>query len=364
MKTTVNFTSFKNALDKVEKLSIKSKALPIIENLHIKVKGNSLYLSKFDLETKIEAIVYSDIQEEGDMIIPVSTLKIIKNIKSGIWVTLTDEEISIDKKIIKFIQLPVSDYPKSLVTPNIKKFEVSEKELLRLLTCSYATATNETRPILTGINIHNNDFVGLDGFIMSVRHSNEFTSDLNIVISKNTFTLLNKTLDKKSIKKVNVYVSEKEIEVYNKKSIEQDCIRFEFDNVNIEGRLLQGEYMRYEQIIPDLSDATTVLTITDKELQDKLKLFNALDNGLNVVTMNIANDIMNISSSDAENKIEDEIIGDIKGNDLLIGFDNKLLIKTTSQHNEFKMYMTSKVSPAIITENNEDLELLLPVRIN
>ena len=353
MKTTVNFTSFKNALDKVEKLSVKSKALPIIENLHIKAQDSNLYLSKFDLETKIEVMINSYSQEDGAILIPISTLKIIKSIKNGTSITITDEEITIDKKVIRFMQLPTSEYPKSLITTNIKKFEVSEKELLRLLTCSYAVATNETRPILTGINIHNNDFVALDGYIMSVRHSNEFTSDLNIVINKNTFTLLNKTLDKKSNKKVTVYVSE-----------EQRYIRFEFDNANIEGRLLEGEYMRYDQIIPDLSNATTVLDIIDKELQDKLKLFNALDNGLNVVRMNMVDDIINISSSDAENKIQDEVAGDIKGNDLIIGFDNKLLIKTTSQHSEFKMYMTSKVSPAIITENTEDLELLLPVRMN
>lgn len=358
MKITMDFNEFKRGLEKVNKVTNKAKDVPILDNIYIATDLEGIILTKYNLETQVNYKIYGDVTESGVKLIPASTIKLISNIKKGNEIIITDDEIHIDTKIIKYKNIGIKDYPETKIESNKFEFEITEKELLRMLSCSYATAQDETRPILQGININNNEFAALNGYYISVRSSKEFTSNLNVTMSNDIWKTLIKLLDKKSDKKIKVYITEKE----NK----QTKIRFKFESFDIEGKLFDQEYFKYKQIIPELDDANTIVTVTDNEIHDKLKLFNTLDNGdkCNITKLNIKEDKFTASSSDQENSLTDNINANIQGDELQIAFNNKYLIEVLKQYKDnFNMYMTRNISPMIITVDKENLELLLPVKL-
>ena len=361
MKITMDFNEFKKGLEKVNKVSTKKSPLLIIENIYIEANNQGITMTKYNLETQVTVIISGKIEEEGQKLIPASTIKLISNIKNANTMIIKNEEIHIDKKIIKYKNIPVDDYPITKLESNVLKFEISERELSRMLSCSYATAQDETRPILTGINIKGNKVVATNGYYLSIRQSNEFNSDLNITMSNDLWKTLSKLVDKKSDSMIKVYVTEKE----SKEKIEYTKIRFEFINCSIEGRLFEQEFIKFESIVPDIDKAQTIVYITDKNLQEKLKLFNTLESKKVIVKLNITDDNFTITSSDAENSLTDEIeYTNKKGDNLLIAFNNKFLTEVTKQYKEnFKIYFSNNNSPLVATNDKENLELLIPSRL-
>ena len=146
----------------------------------------------------------------------------MKNIKKNSEMVVENNIIKLGTKEVKFKELD-EEYPNINYELHDKKFEVSQKELLRLLSCSYCMATDEARPILKGVNLKDNKCCALDGFRLSIRESNEFTSDIDITIPSEAVKLLEKLLDMKSNEIVEVYT---EVKMTNR-------VRFVFGNIEV-----------------------------------------------------------------------------------------------------------------------------------
>lgn len=181
MKTTVEFNEFKKALDKVERLNVKS-SYKVLDNTYMVTKENKLILRRDNMDIQLNISIDAlDIEESGDMILLQSTSKLLKNIKKNSEMIITNNLIKLGTKEVKFKELN-EEYPSINHKLHEKKFEVSQRELLRLLSCSYCMAIDETRPILKGVNLKDNKCCALDGFRLSIRESNEFTSDIDIYV--------------------------------------------------------------------------------------------------------------------------------------------------------------------------------------
>lgn len=366
MKVKVDFSEFKEAIKRLDKVKNKTD-VKILDDIYVISGYDHIELTKSNLTSTLKTTSTAYVEEHGQIIIPASTIKLINNIKKcdRNEFEITDEYIKVGKKQIKFISIPVDNFPNVSFKANIKQFEVSEKELYRLLEVNYATAKDEIRPILTGINIKNNKFVAIDGYRLSVRESNEFTSDINVTIDKDMINLLLGTIDKKSNNKVKVYIDEEIKKNYDNKEVEENAnIRFEFNSFEIESRLLNGEYIRYEQIIPD-SNGKTKVTVKDIDALDKIQLINKLDSCEKIIQFNITDDSINFKSKDNENILEDEFKGEIEGEPLEIAFNNKYLTEGLKFYSDgnFRMYFSSKVSPMILTNDYMNLEMILPIRM-
>lgn len=348
MKTILNFGDFKKALKEVEKLSSKTLN-PILDNVYLMAEENKLTLRKDNCDIQLNISVDADTEEVGNTILLKSTSKLLKNIKKNSEMVIDDNIIKLESKEIKFAEIE-DEYPDIKYELQEKNFEVTQKELLRMISCSYCMTTDNCRPILQGVNINNNKFCALDGYRVSVRESEEFTSDLNVTIPSEAVKLLEKLLDNKS---------EGIVEIYSEKNF----IRFKFDNVDLIIKLLEGEYIKYESLIPSEHDMLTTIEVEDVGLKDKLTLVNkSIEN--KIVKLHIGNDKVGFKSRDIENEIKDTIeCKEIKGNELEIWFNCKYALEAIKQYdNNFRMYFSSSVNPIIITNDYKNLEMVLPVR--
>lgn len=227
MKADIRISSLAKALKVLSK--IKS-------DIFIDVTGDIVTLIKSIEETTVKTFIDAHSYENGQMILPIETAELIKKLKDG-QLALSNSEISTSNKTIRFDEIMIAEN----FTDNLtweEAFQTTEKEIHRMLEVKYAVAQDETRPVLCGVYFNSSETCALDGYRLSLRKGN-YNSNKSFVVNKNTIEILDSILDAGVNRKVTVYCTDEKV----KFSIGSD--------VEIIGNTLAGEFIKYRSIIPD-----------------------------------------------------------------------------------------------------------------
>jgi DNA polymerase-3 subunit beta len=372
MKVTVNTYELQTALKRLNNINKKiiSKGLPLQFGIHVKAEYGQLILSSCNFNSMIKCSIDANTEEMGQLVIPEKTIKLLEKIKEA-YITIEDTQITAGKKKIAYTSGLASNYVliEEDITTNC--FEVSQKELYRLLEVQYATAKDETKPILQGINIQQNRFASLDGFRLSVRETEEFSTDINVTMDADLWRSLYKLTDKKSTDKVKVFRNIKTREVNKKVQEYSTHLTFQFKDFSITGRLFDGEYVNYKNIIPKDFE-TTVQFNSVKDMIEKLDFIKTIkDNRMLVVECIISAEENNftIKGKSMENIVSDDIDVTITGKSIHTAYDDRYMKDMLKQYKDKEMvwYLINEVSPVIVKQKDDwgmNLELLLPIRIS
>ena len=144
-------------------------------------------------------------------------------------------------------------------------------------------------------------------------------------------------------------------------------MQISIDEVKIITRLIDGDFINYKQVIP--SQATTVVTVAKRFLEEAIERASLLArlNKNNLVTLDVNEDIMSISSTSDLGNIREKISVNTKGKELVIAFNaryfSEALKNITDEH--ININFVSPKDPCTITssEGGDYLFLILPVRI-
>lgn len=347
MKIKINAKFLQNMLKKAKGLQL-NKLNPDLEfQRGLLIKGNRLIMN--NLKTQLESKFHIDVLEPGKTLIPEQTLKMLENFKNG-ELTITDNEIIHGTRKLKFMPGDIDKFIKTDDKVSEELFTITEKELSHLLEVNYATITDESRPILKGIEIKHNRFIALNGYYLSMRQA-KFYCNETIVISEKVWKLLLKTLDKKSNNLIKV--------LWNG----SDLIKFEFQDFIVKGELYEGRFLDVTKII--FNDPETEFTIETNKLLDTLKLMDKLTKDEQMVILYINDDKLKLETKTDMNIMTDEI--DITGKygpDVKIAFNIKYLLAVANQYkNEnVKIELKGPYNPMIFKGENK-LDLVLPVRL-
>ncbi|HHY96930.1 MAG TPA: DNA polymerase III subunit beta, partial [Acholeplasma sp.] len=288
-----------------------------------------------------------------------------------IEVALQEERLLViraDRSEFKLKLMDVDDYPEvdflDLNDPVILSADII-KQIIR--ETNFATADNEKRPILTGVNFkyENNHLfaVATDSYRLSQKnlkirtHSKSF----NIVIPNKSLDELSKILDH----------THEDVEVY----INPNKVLFKMNKIWFQTRLLEGTYPDTQKIVP--VDFQTVLTFNKDELLaavDRVSLLSPRDreSNYNIIKLTLRPDqVVEISSTNTEvGDAKEEVIptADPVGGLISIAFSSKYLNEALKAFNssEITLNFAGEIKPFVIKGNlDEDLlHLILPVRID
>ena len=173
MKFTIEKNNLFKSLSHVQSIVEKKNALPILSNILLEAKENSLILSATDMDISITDKVNCTIIEEGSTTVSAHTLyDIIRKLPESSEI----EIISNDGKIIslragksKFSLgcLPKEDFPIIEIGNLENELSIDSQKFLKLIEKTrFAISNEETRYFLNGIyfhkkNIENEDFLSL-----------------------------------------------------------------------------------------------------------------------------------------------------------------------------------------------------------
>lgn len=360
----------------LENLNYVSKALstknliPVLSGIKFELKKEGLYLMCSNDDITIESTILKkdidEINELGSIIIPGRYfVEIIRKIPSEYIKIKTD-----GLKII--INTETAEYNLNGMSSNefpVRKLEYNEnpivikKEILKdiINQTSFAVSTQESRPILTGINIKiknkSLECVATDSYRLSrktIQLSEKQKEEINIVIpGKNMIELA------RMINEEDDFV---EIHVFN------NNILFRFNNILFQSRLLNGTYPDVSKLIT--SDSSLKITVNAEEM------FNVIDRASllttekekNVVKMSIKKEKLIMSSVSQEiGKIEEKMsIKKDNNGEMDISFSSKYMMEAIKAFKDenLEINLSGEIKPIIIKAiDKEDLiQLVLPIK--
>ena len=374
-----------------EKLNIVGKAIstkniiPVLSGIKIDLTNEGLFLTASNDDIAIQTFIskdnIKDINEIGSIIVPGRYfLEIIRKLEDDILNIETD-----GLKII--ISTKRGEYSlngmNSKDFPNIKMDVgenpiILEQNILKTIIAqtSFAVSTQESRPILTGINVEIDKdvltFVATDSYRLSkkiIHLDNIRKEKINIVIPGKNLIELSKLINDDNAIELHIF---------------QNSILFKTDEMLFQSRLLNGTYPDTSKLIPNEFELT--LSVNLIELMNTIDRVSLLTNEKekNLVKMNVVeNNIILSSNSQEIGKMEETMdIEKDKDIDMQIAYSSKYMmealrslrceiveikLKNKSKDPEVdivEIKLSSEIKPIIIKSHNDDnlIQLVLPIK--
>jgi DNA polymerase-3 subunit beta len=385
--------------DLLKALGIVSRAvttrttLPILRGILLSAKDEkSLTLSASDLDISIETQIDADIREKGSLLLPSKILgDMVRRLGEGEVSFNENEGGSVDIKCLnaeyRIMGMAVEEFPD--IHGEVKGGRIilersKMKEMIRK-TC-FAASVDETRGIITGVLMelkkNSVNMVALDGFRMAVvREQSDNEEERSIIIPASIMNEVGRIISDTEEVKHSEENKEKEKEGEEKKKekkkekerkfdilTDDKKVFFDLKNTLIVSRLLEGVFVKYEDIMP--KEYKTSVILNKEELKDSVERASVLikEGKNNFIKMAFSNGRLSLTSRNEEGTFRDEIITEQTGDDLEIGFNAKFLLDALKviPDEDISLALNTSVTPCLIrpTEGNSYEYLVLPVRLS
>jgi DNA polymerase III subunit beta len=375
MKLQILQENLEKAVSTTSRFASTRAQLPILGNILITTKKSKIYVSSTNLEISASVQVGAKIEEEGEISIPAKVIsELVANLPKE-TVTLTGEKEQLKVSVSGFsstvLGMNSSDFPKIPNTVDKEKsISFSQNELIKALAqVVFATSTDETRPILTGVlflfgkNLLS--LVATDGFRLSRKtlplKAGKIAGD-NVVIPKGVLSEILRTTSEDG--EILFGVQDKEKQVI-----------FGIGDTVLASRLLEGEYPDFEKIIPKSS---TIKILLDKEeFMRAVKLASIFAReSANIIKIKVLKDSLNVSAESGtagsqetrvDARIESSFAKASEDSEFEIAFNFRFLEEFLHSvaGEEVKMEFSSVSAPGVFTDTSDSsyLHLIMPVKV-
>ena len=366
---TINTKDLNNALSLVSKFANPKATLPILQNILMEVKKNTLWLTASNLEMFIKVTLGVKTEDEFKVAVPA-------RIASEVFLSLTGNAVTIDRKET-MLEVTSGNFKGhlSFTDPtDFPEFAVTRKEDLSLpmtdflqvfAKVGFAISVDESRPVLTGICFtqgeKNLEIVGTDGFRLSkvtlpakAGLASSLIVPRGILQQLSAFTSFGNTLSIGFDK-------------------ENSQASFAVGEAVASSRLISGDFPDYNKIIPTTFGVNTSVDVSDLVSAVKNAAVFARD-ASDVVKMTVGPKSLEIMSESStygnqNTKIEASSSFDnsYTGNSLTVAFNYRFLLDylKTVVGETVKISFVSEASPCVFTDPTDEhyTHLIMPVKI-
>lgn len=370
----VNLKKFKKALKEVEKNKMIGVTDVIVvckgDNTIEVIKNNISYEDRLNNCLKKKIICDNPEGLELNIVLNKTTIKLINKLKDE-YITLNNEGsiVSESKKKITF----KNNFSKDMIVSHedevVNNVEITQGELLRVLTVDYAVSKEEYKPTLNNVYFDYDNIVAIDGYRIAKRkcsvnfnHSFMIYKD-NIKILKSLLKN-NDSIVKCSIRKKYIVFNIDNLEFVAYYDLDNTMIKYK-NLTNIKGIIKFN--IKYEVGLKDLLEIADMAKVYKEKPIMMFK--HTSDNKLAVTGRSLDNkdDTVTITFDNSYTESEITECSDVK--DIVLN-DNYLcdVLKNMSSSTEkIKMYFNSPVSPMYILPDGEtnfdNVDLILPIRL-
>ncbi|UOE94144.1 DNA polymerase III subunit beta [Alkalihalobacillus sp. LMS39] len=378
MHFVIHRDRFVHSVQHVTKAVSSRTTVPILTGIKIVATNEGVTLTGSDSDISIESFIpveeddkeFVKIVEEGSIVLQAKFFaEIVKKLpEEQIEIIVQDQfatTLRSGSSVFNLNGLDPEEYPR---LPQIEEENIIRlpQDLLRniIRQTSFAVSTQETRPVLTGVNftIENSELTctATDSHRLAMRKAivetnNENLSFENVVIPGKSLTELSKILEE-SDSLIDLVVTESQI-------------LFKLKNLLFFSRLLDGKYPVTKNMIP--THSKTDFVIKTKPFLQTLEraLLLSREGKNNVVNLKtLENGVVEITSITPEvGKVTEKVQSmEANGEDLRISFNGKNVIDALKviECDEIHIVFTGAMSPFVIrpTDNDHSLHLFSPVR--
>ena len=345
--------------------------IPILNCIKFELTNEGLYLMSTDNELAIKTFIdkkdIEEIEVLGDIVVsgryiydivkklPNDTINIEEVMASKIYIYTNNSSFNLNCN-------SVGDFPSLELEESQSPIILDKKVFKNIINQTiFATSSQESRPVLTGINFKINgdvlDCTATDSYRLSnkkVKLAKETNENINIIIPTRTLNEITKLIGEDDEKL--------EMHIFNNKVI------FKQDNITVMSRLINGDYPDTSKLIPESFATTLKVRLND--------LYNAIDRASlltsesdkNTIKLQIKDGDILLSSNIPEiGNVEEKVeILDNNNLDIKIAFSSKYMMDALKSLNcEFvNLNFNGEIKPIIIKNPDSDdlIQLIVPIR--
>lgn len=362
-----------NGIRIVERATAMKGLQPVLANILIEsVDKSTLKFCATDLDLTVIAIVEAQVKEEGRITLPAKKLSDIVSRLSESLITLKTQEeantVNLTSKNTKFdiIGISASEFPTT-----VENIELLEENAIEI----------ELKPFTKAIK--------QAGFAAAGYESNNLLSGVVCDISENTLEMastdgnrlarVREKIEKNKAKTSQLIIPSKTLQEFIKMStfIEEDFVKIFTDktkiiikseNTTIISRLMEGQYPKYNQLIPQDSPKIAVVNIS--QLISSLERVAIMVNErTSIIKFEFKeNKLILTADTPDSGASEDEIDIDFAyPEEIKIAFNYRYVLDSLKnmETSEVKIGLNTSLSATVLKPNNEEdyVCLIMPVQI-
>ena len=334
----------------------------ILEAILFTAHDSSLILNTCDSVTAIETTVFADVKENGQCALPAKLLfDIINKMTDGeITIESNDTNTAVIKGAKSSIKLTAMDasqfphFPEETGTP----IEMKLGDLFKMVdSTAFSVYQKDDKPILKGLLFELDgeylNVVGTNSLILAKRSEKRFSSDaVNAVIPARILRDCMRILGDDEDINIRLTVSRNSVFIVS-------------ENTKIYTGLLEGEFVKYGNIIP--KEYKTRVRINTKMLENSLNMISVLsrEDDTNPVKMIVSGESLELESKSEYGDGKDIIYANVEGDAMKMSFNAKFLLdilKAIDDEEIFIEFMSS-LRPMVIKPVEGDDYLYLMAAI-
>ncbi|MDO8633541.1 MAG: DNA polymerase III subunit beta [Candidatus Wildermuthbacteria bacterium] len=375
MKTTVLKDFLKEGVSIAERIAAKNPSLPILSNIFISATNNLLQISATDLEVGVHYKVLAKNDKTGTVVVPSKTLSqfIASLVESQVTLAAKDKQLEISSGSFRALlkTLDPEDFP---IIPSPKgdepTVEVDAKTLCDgLETVIGFVGQTQARPEISGILFSFSQktlkLVSTDSFRLAEKTVPTKTQSLKehnfILPAKAARELVGAFGEREG--KVKIFFSPTQASFFY--SLEGQAKE---PQISLVSRLIEGEYPRYQDVIP--SSTTTRAILNRNDLVTHLRAASVFSGRMNDVHFLIDPQKQKIEIRSSSQDLGEDIStleGKIEGEKREISFNWRFFLEGLSQMRSDKVDfgIAGEEGPALLrpAQEEEYLYVLMPVKL-
>ena len=239
--------------------------LPITANVLLSSDEGRLKLSATNLEIALSCWIGAEVETEGAITVPARLLTDFVNSLPSEQIEMTLAQRSRQLKLVcarnqaNIGGMDADDFPPIPTVEDGGSLELDPETLHKAISqVIIAAATDDSRPVLTGVDVvmegDQLTLAAADGFRLSVRHlklAKEVPERVEVIIPARALAELNRLLPEET----------EPVEMTFNATRTQAL--FKLKNIELVAQLLQGTFPNYSQLIPDSHDSRAVVDVAD-----------------------------------------------------------------------------------------------------
>ena len=338
--------------------------LPITQNVLLQTDDSRLKLAATNLEIAISTWIGAQVDTEGSITIPSRLLtEFVNSLPSDrIDINLSDQPKGISLKCARFEAningMDAIDFPPIPTVESGVIGKIDSRKLREAIShVAFAAATEDSRPVLTGIKVEIEGqkftFAAADGFRLAV-----FKGDLLEPVMESVSFII----PARALQEVNRLIGGQASTVEFTVTPQKSQALFRIENVEVVSQLIQGTFPNYDQLIPE-GHATRAIVDQEDFLRATRTASIFARDGSGIVKVHIKPNTDNssgrISISSRAEELGDnqgEIDATLEGEESKIAFNSKYLSEVLDVlgGGEVVIETTSSSSPGVIRPLNND----------
>lgn len=355
-------------------LSLVSRAvstrstLPVLANVLLRTEDGGLKLTATNLEIGITAWVPGRIDSDGALTVPARLIAdVVNGLPSGERVDLDADGTTLLVRAGRYQThlrgIDAEEFPVIPSAGDRPTTRVSQRLLRRALSeVAFAAATDEARPILTGVLTK---FVGDRLTLAAADNYRIAVKTLPILDSVEETTLV---VPARSYQELARILTDTDDPVEIMLATAKNQVLFHVEGTELVSRLIDGQFPNYQQVLPT-SHASRAVVDRDELLKAVRLSALIASSAANVVRLRVGdngNGGITIAAAADVGDAEGEVEAALEGDALTIAFNARYLTEALQNvsADQLSLEFSGPLSPGVLkpTEDSDYVHVIMPVR--